>query len=419
MNLKNFFVFFGVILLPPFLKSQTKNVLFLGNSYTYSNNLPVIIHRFANANGQTFTFDQNTPGGYTLQGHATNSLSLSKIAQGGWDYVVLQDQSQRPSLDCTYVMQNVIPYAVYLDSLIGAANSCTQTLFFQTWGRKYGDGMNCPSYPPVCTFSGMQNRLTTNYKWMADTAKGIVSPVGEAFRLSMQTDSNINLYTGDYSHPSLESSYLAACVFYEIIFKTSVAGNSFLSGLPSNVAIFLQNIAGQVVRGTPNSWNLGIHEPWAWFDWQEVNQSGLCIFSQHSSAAFSHFWNFGDNNTSTVPNPVHQYNWSQYFPVYHLVSNACSSDSFYLVNNIIGPMGLTEGKEIKVQVFPNPSRGSFQLDFSDSDAEIKIIGLKGEVLWTSRIRPLQKISWNTPGCYRLEVQTKSGHFQLPLLIIPE
>ena len=119
------------------------SVLFIGNSYTGVNNLPAMFDSIATSNGDTVYTDQYTPGGYTLQMHSTDAVTLSKIQSRGWDYVVLQEQSQLPSLDPASVNTTTIPYAIVLDSLIHTNNACTQTVFYMTWGRKYGDQTNC------------------------------------------------------------------------------------------------------------------------------------------------------------------------------------------------------------------------------------------------------------------------------------
>ncbi|PKN95755.1 MAG: hypothetical protein CVU43_24110, partial [Chloroflexi bacterium HGW-Chloroflexi-5] len=115
---------------------DTLRVLFLGNSYTYVNNLPQIVADMARSTGDSLIFASNTPGGYTLEGHSTNATSLSLIAQGGWNYVVLQEQSQLPSFTDSEVQSMVFPYARKLDSLINVADTCTETVFYMTWGRK-------------------------------------------------------------------------------------------------------------------------------------------------------------------------------------------------------------------------------------------------------------------------------------------
>ncbi len=73
------------------LKAQVSyRVLFLGNSYTYVNNLPQIIHDVALSVGDTLIFDSSTPGGYQLIDHSIDVNSQNKIMAGGWDYVVIQ-----------------------------------------------------------------------------------------------------------------------------------------------------------------------------------------------------------------------------------------------------------------------------------------------------------------------------------------
>ncbi|MBK9318567.1 MAG: hypothetical protein IPM91_06900 [Bacteroidetes bacterium] len=133
--------------------SQQTKILFIGNSYTASNNLPQLFTDLALSMGDTVFVDSNTPGGYTFQGHTTNATTLAKINTQPWDFVFLQEQSQLPSFSPPQVAVDVYPYARMLDSLIYVNDSCTETVFYMTWGRKYGDAGNCANWPPVCTFT--------------------------------------------------------------------------------------------------------------------------------------------------------------------------------------------------------------------------------------------------------------------------
>ena len=51
----------------------------------------------AMSTGDLLIFDSNTPGGFRLLIHATNTTTLNKINLNNWDYVVLQAQSQETS----------------------------------------------------------------------------------------------------------------------------------------------------------------------------------------------------------------------------------------------------------------------------------------------------------------------------------
>ena len=109
--------------------------------------MPQLVSDMATSTGDTYAFDTNTPGGYTLEGHATNTTSLDKIRQGDWDFVVLQEQSQRPSLPEADVNAYVYPFAKRLNDSIVKYNACAETTFFMTWGRENGDASNCPTIP--------------------------------------------------------------------------------------------------------------------------------------------------------------------------------------------------------------------------------------------------------------------------------
>ena len=116
------------LLFPIFSFSQSYDILFIGNSYTYYNNLPEMLSNIANAFGDSVNYDQSTPGGTSLYAHSQNQTTLNKINQQSWDYVVLQDQSQRPSLSPTYVAASVYPYASQLVTEIQSNNLCSEPL---------------------------------------------------------------------------------------------------------------------------------------------------------------------------------------------------------------------------------------------------------------------------------------------------
>lgn len=236
---------------------QTKRVLFLGNSYTNYNNLPVLIDNLANAAGNDIIRDSNTPGGYTFNQHANSATTLTKIKAQDWDFVVLQAQSQEPSFSPAQVANQTYPYAAILNDSILANNPCTEPLFYMTWGRKNGDVSNCGSYPPICTYDGMQQRLRESYLEMAQANDASVAPVGVAWKIVRDLYPTIELYNPDESHPSLAGSYLAACVFYASIFRESAVGNSFVSNLDSLTAYRLQSIASATVLDSLSLWHIG------------------------------------------------------------------------------------------------------------------------------------------------------------------
>lgn len=306
------------------IQAQTKKILFIGNSYVYTNNLPSVLYSLALSAGDTIYYSSSAPGGYTLQQHTTNATTLSQINFTNWDYVVIQEQSQMPSFPPSQVQTETYPYAQQLNDLILANDSCTETVFFMTWGRKYGDASNCANYPPLCTFEGMQARLRQSYVEMADDNQALVAPVGEAFKYARMADSTINLYSPDNSHPSIAGTYLAACTFYATIFETSPVGITYNAGLPAAQASFLQQIAYQTVFDSLSVWNINEFEPQANFTFS-TNGAGPFTyqFTSTSSNASSYLWSEGDTTSSFI----HTFPGQGVFTISLIVSNGCTIDT--------------------------------------------------------------------------------------------
>ena len=69
-------------------------VLFIGNSYTYVNDLPSLIVGLADAaGGRKIQTDQYVVGGYTLEQQTNDPKAIAKIRERKWDMVVLQENS--------------------------------------------------------------------------------------------------------------------------------------------------------------------------------------------------------------------------------------------------------------------------------------------------------------------------------------
>ena len=152
-------VIIAVIHLETPAQSIAKRALFIGNSYTYVNNLPQMAADLATSAGDNLIFDSHAIGGYKLIQHATDITTLNKIMVGNWDYVVLQEQSQTPYSSATNFPNGV--FALY--DLIKQYNFCAEPILYQTWGYKNGDVANCLSIPSVCTYTGMTARLKSEY----------------------------------------------------------------------------------------------------------------------------------------------------------------------------------------------------------------------------------------------------------------
>jgi len=363
--------------------SQDIHVLFLGNSYTASNNLPEMVRSLALAGGDSLTYERNTPGGYTLghpsAGHLYNATSLGYIAEGKWDFVVLQEQSQYPTIP-HYRDNYFYPGGSALDSLIHEANNCTETVFFMTWGRKYGGQQCISSYcsPVFSDFEHMQDSLESAYMNMALSVDATVAPVGISWKNSILNGDPIDLFSADQSHPSQAGTYLAACTFYATFYNKSPVNLDYFGGLEESDALYLQQVAGYTVLTDPGQWNIKVVFPIAGFDFQQINDS--IHFTDKSENADSYLWDLGDGTSDTVANPVHLYSHSGIYPVKQKVFNGCREDS--VIRLVV--VSVTKSDNLKTdqsfQVYPNPAMRIIHVQYDKarmSDWRLKLTDMTG------------------------------------------
>lgn len=255
MFMRKLYSLLALALLALSLSAQgtSKNVLFIGNSYTEVNNLPMLVQQVAQSMGDQLTYQSNTPGGCTFMQHCSNQ-SMNLIQQGGWDVVVLQEQSQYPSFPDGQVQNEVFPYAAQLVQAVYANNPDGEAMFYMTWGRKYGDSQNAIYFPVLGTYEGMDSMLYERYMYMARTNDASVSPVGRVWRYLRTHNPDIELYQSDNSHPSLAGSYAAACCFYTMIFKRDPMNISFRSTLDEQTAATIRSAVHTVVFDNLSFW---------------------------------------------------------------------------------------------------------------------------------------------------------------------
>jgi len=170
--------------------------------------------------------------------------------------VVLQEQSLLPVSPDAQTSVTVEPFAKQLVQTIHSTDPSVRVLFYETWGRKDGDSDFCKSSPAFCTYASMQTQLDESYGKLATESVAELAPVGQAWSTVRQIHPEIELYQSDGSHPSAEGTYLAACVFYETLFKKSALGASPLAIDPT-VAKTLQQIAHETVAGQATSSEVG------------------------------------------------------------------------------------------------------------------------------------------------------------------
>ena len=172
-------------------------ILFIGNSLTYSNDLPAMVCAMARSAGRQVTCESVAKPDYGLEEHWNDREARQAIARR-WDVVVLQ---QGPS-SLPESRRLLIDYTRRFDAEISKAGA--RTALFMVWPSRARRG----DFPGV----------SQSYTAAAKDVKGLLLPAGDAWRAAWAVDSGFPLYSPDGFHPSPMGTYLSALVIYEQIF---------------------------------------------------------------------------------------------------------------------------------------------------------------------------------------------------------
>jgi hypothetical protein len=207
--------------------SCPKSILFIGNSYTYFNNVPeMVASLMAEGAGCHVQTRMIAPGGAELRKQWADDHTRAALTERKWDYVILQEQS---TLGRDYyvdgnaraVGDELFAPAAALWSK-AARDAGAQPVFYLTWSRK-----GTPED---------QAALNHAYFSAARQAGAPVAPAGIAWQLVRRERPDLELYWKDGSHPSPAGSYLAACAIYATLLHRDPSGlPSRITGTPISV----------------------------------------------------------------------------------------------------------------------------------------------------------------------------------------
>lgn len=219
------------------------NILFIGNSYTYYNDLPTLFEKLAQENQRSAEVYSVTSGGRYLRENLDTedacTLKLRELVkERHFDVCVLQEQSTYPVRDQASFLRDILRVAEYMKP------HTDRFVLYATWGRQFGSkkldelGMTSEAMANTlyAAYQEAQHRITALTGLPVD-----ISPVGFAFA-SVNTDPGIDLYNPDLSHPSYEGSCLSAMVHYKTIFGQAPGSTDCLGLKPEISNRFYQEL---------------------------------------------------------------------------------------------------------------------------------------------------------------------------------
>ena len=139
----------AAMFVPMAARAEATKILFVGNSYTFVNDLPSVYRATASALPfAPLRVESVAIGGHTLAQHAmdaaTDGTALADFLRTGtpdvtaWDVVILQDQSEIPGFpDGTPELAASLDGVSALGALAHARGA--SVVLYLTWGREHGD----------------------------------------------------------------------------------------------------------------------------------------------------------------------------------------------------------------------------------------------------------------------------------------
>lgn len=224
---------------------DTLNVLFIGNSFTYYNDMPVMVEELATSMGYSMNVDSVTRGSTHLYqwtdatSEAYTLLETALATSSDYDYVILQGQSTESYTNYDRFLQGAKDLAARV--LQNSPNA--QIRLYETWG--FPAGLDAT----YTTIEAQEAAIRERYELCANEIGAKVHYVGKAFTDCYynypSATSGISLYnTSDYRHPSLSGSYLAALVHLGYLINSDIRVATYVpTDLDATVATNIKEVA--------------------------------------------------------------------------------------------------------------------------------------------------------------------------------
>lgn len=180
---------------------DTLKLLFIGNSLTYTNDLPDLVKEIGEKEGKVMTCDRIALPDYSLEDHWNDGKAAAAIEEGKYDYVILQ---QGPSA----LPESQVLLKTYTEKFAVECRKARSVMaLFMVW----------PSRARALDF----DKVISSYSHAAEENGALLCPAGLAWKKVWQVNPALPLYGADGFHPGMDGTVLAAMTIYGNLLKRS------------------------------------------------------------------------------------------------------------------------------------------------------------------------------------------------------
>lgn len=231
---------------------QSCDILFIGSSYLAYNGNDVVqtFTDFAVTAYKPVRIERRVVGGWRLYNHIASSVTLDKIREREWDYIILQGNSAFLSKEKWH--QYIIPYLKDFRKLIKENSPQTSVIYMMPWA--YLDGLAWIE-GETDTYEQMQENLYRETLKVIHDIDIATAPAGWTWYTAINDGYEGDLYISDFNHQSKAGAYLAAAVFYASIFEETPPSIPY-TWRDEDDPQYLRNIAYSMVMDSLAVWNI-------------------------------------------------------------------------------------------------------------------------------------------------------------------
>lgn len=171
---------------------RTIHILFVGNSLTYTNNLPQLVSDYARLKEIDVSTEMVAYPNYAIEDHWNDGQVQKLISSRTFDFVVIQQGPSSQPDGRKMLIEYGEKYSKVCE--LNDAKLC----YFMVW----------PSLNNYSTFDD----VIKNHKDAASINNSILLPVGEVWKDYIEKSKGIEYYGKDGFHPSVNGSQIAAKV---------------------------------------------------------------------------------------------------------------------------------------------------------------------------------------------------------------
>lgn len=170
-------------------------VLFIGNSHTYTHDVPAMLAAIAQQDGNDrYRTSSVAFPNYSLEDHWYDGRAARPLLSGEWEYVVMQ---QGPSAQPAS-QEHLAYWSQQFAALIRGAGA--QPVLYQVWPH-----VSRPDDFPL---------VREAYGFAAAAVNGVLAPAGAAWVAARASDNQLSFYDADGTHANGLGAYVAALAIY-------------------------------------------------------------------------------------------------------------------------------------------------------------------------------------------------------------